>query len=124
MDEDERERRPSVEVEIVSPEIAIATLRGEHDLNSKDELSEALARTSEHHYLLIDLGECAFLDSSVIGLIVVTCQRMWEGDRRLELVIPREAAAIQRVMKIAGLTTFLTIHETRAEALAGMQPSD
>jgi hypothetical protein len=60
----------------------------------------------------------------VIGLIVATCQRMWEQDRRLELVIPRESETIQRVMKIAGLTTFLTIHATRAEALASLQAPD
>jgi anti-anti-sigma factor len=121
MEEQVRERRPAVEVEIVSPEIAIATLRGEHDLNSQPELGDELARASQHHYLLVDLGECAFLDSTVMGLLVVTCQRMWERDRRLELVIPREATDIQRSLMIAGLTTFLTIHETRGEALAGIQ---
>jgi anti-anti-sigma factor len=124
MDEQERNGRPRVEVEIASPEIAIATLRGEHDFDSKAELSDALERGSRHPYLLVDLGECAFVDSTVIGLLVATCERMWERDRRLELVIPREAAAIQRVMKIAGVTTFLTIHATRSDALACMQPSD
>ena len=111
-------------MEIVSPGIAIATLRGEHDLDSQAELARELARASKHHHLLVDLGECAFIDSTVMSLLVVTCQRMWERDRRLELVIPREAATIRRVLKIAGLTTFLTIHETRGEALAGVQSHD
>ena len=79
------------------------------------ELADELARASEHPYLLVDLGECAFIDSTVIGLLVMTCQRMWERDGRLELVIPREATVLRRVLKIAGLTTFLTIHETRDE---------
>jgi anti-anti-sigma factor len=124
MEQHVRDGRPTVEVEIVSPEIAIATLRGEHDRGSQAELGDELARASEHHYLLVDLGECAFVDSTVMGLLVVTCQRMWERDRRLELVIPREAATIRRVLKIAGLTTFLTIHETRGEALADVQSHD
>jgi anti-anti-sigma factor len=114
-------RRPTVEVEIVSPDIGIATLCGEHDLGSKAELAEALARASEHRCLLVDLGECTFLDSTVLALLVATCQRMWEQDRRLELVIPDDASAIRRVITIAGLTTFLTIHEFRAAAIAGMQ---
>jgi anti-anti-sigma factor len=124
MEEQDRNGRPTVEVEMASPDIAIATLRGEHDLGSQAELSDALERASQHPYLLVDLGECAFVDSTVMGLLVVTCQRMWERDRRLELVIPRDAAAIQRVMKIAGLTSFLSIHATRSEALAGMQSSE
>ena len=87
-------------------------------------LSDALARASEHSCLLVDLGACTFLDSTVIGLIVATCQRMWEQDRRLELVIPSEAEPIHRVMKVAGLTTFVTIHATRSEALATLQTEE
>jgi anti-anti-sigma factor len=124
MDENGRGRRPTVEVETVAPDIAIATLRGEHDLATRAELTDALARASGHSRLLVDLGACTFLDSTVIGLIVSTCQRMWERDRRLELVIPPEAETIRRVVKIAGLTTFLTIHATRAEALAVMQAEE
>jgi anti-anti-sigma factor len=124
MDENERGRRPTVEVETVAPDIGIATLRGEHDLATKAALSDALARAGEHSCLLVDLGACTFLDSTVIGLIVATCQRMWERDRRLELVIPREAETIRRVMKVAGLTTFLTIHATRAEAIAAVRAQE
>jgi anti-anti-sigma factor len=119
-----QDARPTVQVEIVAPGIAIATLRGEHDLDSRAELAGELARASEHHHLLVDLGECAFIDSTVMSLLIVTCQRMWERDRRLELVIPAEAEVIQRVLKIAGLTTFLTIHQTREEALACAQAHD
>jgi anti-anti-sigma factor len=122
MEENGRARRPTVEVESVSPDIAVATLRGEHDLSSKAALAEALVCASEHRCLLVDLGECTFLDSTVLALLVATCQRMWEQDRRLELVIPDDASAISRVITVAGLTTFLTIHEDRAAAIAGMQP--
>jgi anti-anti-sigma factor len=121
MEENGRARRPTVEVESVSPDIAVATLRGEHDLSSKAELAGALACASEHRCLLVDLGGCTFLDSTVLALLVATCQRMWERDQRLELVIPEEASAIRRVITIAGLATFLKIHETRAAAIADMQ---
>jgi anti-anti-sigma factor len=121
MEENGRARRTTVDVESVSPDIAIVTLCGEHDLGSRAQLAEALAGASEHCCLLVDLGECTFLDSTVIALLVATCQRMWERDRRLELVVPDDASAIRRVITIAGLTTFLTIHETRAAAIAGVQ---
>jgi len=119
-----RGRRPTVEVESVTSDIGIATLRGEYDLATRAALSDALARASEHSCLLVDLGACTFLDSTVIGLIVATCQRMWERDRRLELVIPPEAEPIHRVMRVAGLATFVTIHATRSEALAILQTDE
>jgi len=124
MDGNERGSRPTVEVESVATDIGIATLRGEHDLTTKEALSQALARASAHSCLLVDLGACTFLDSTVIGLIVATCQRMWEQDRRLELVIPPEAEPIHRVMRVAGLATFVTIHATRSEALAILQTDE
>lgn len=124
MDGNERGSRPTVEVESVATDIGIATLRGEHDLTTKEALSRALARASAHSCLLVDLGACTFLDSTVIGLIVATCQRMWEQDRRLELVIPPEAEPIHRVMRVAGLATFVTIHATRSEALAILQTDE
>ena len=123
MDE-KRGRRPTVEVESVASDIGIATLRGEYDLAARAALSDAVARASEHRCLLVDLVACTFLDSTVIGLIVATCQRMWERDRRLELVIPSEAEPIHRVMKVSGLTTFVTIHATRSEALATLQTEE
>jgi anti-anti-sigma factor len=124
MDGNERGSRPTVEVESVATDIGIATLRGEHDLTTQEALSHALARASAHSCLLVDLGACTFLDSTVIGLIVATCQRMWEQDRRLELVIPPEAEPIHRVMRVAGLATFVTIHATRSEALAILQTDE
>jgi len=122
MDGNERGSRPTVEVESVATDIGIATLRGEHDLTTQEALSHA--RASAHSCLLVDLGACTFLDSTVIGLIVATCQRMWEQDRRLELVIPPEAEPIHRVMRVAGLATFVTIHATRSEALAILQTDE
>jgi anti-anti-sigma factor len=124
MEQHVRDGRPTVDVETASPEIAIATLRGKHDLNSQAELADELARASKYPYLLVDLGECAFLDSTVMGLLVMMSQRMWERDCRLELVIPREATVLRRVLTVAGLTTFLTIHETRDDALAAVQAHD
>jgi anti-anti-sigma factor len=120
MTENDRTRRPTVSLELHGPDVAIATLRGEHDLDSKAELADVLRRASAQRYVLVDLSECTFIDSTVLGLLVVTCQRMWEQDGRLELVIPDETSAVRRVIKVAGLSTFLTIHRTRDEGLAGM----
>jgi anti-anti-sigma factor len=121
MQDDDRTTRPTIRLELHAPDIAVVTLTGEHDLASKADLADVLARASAQRYVLVDLGECTFLDSTVLSLLVLTCQSQWERDGRLELVIPRDTSAIQRVMTIAGLTTFLTIHETREDGLARLE---
>jgi anti-anti-sigma factor len=114
----------AVRLELLAPEIAVVTLTGEHDLSSKEDVGTALARAGAQRQVVVDLSECAFLDSTVLGLLVVTCQRQGERDGRLELVVPADAASIRRTMRIAGLTTFLTIHETREQALAALRAAE
>jgi anti-anti-sigma factor len=98
----------------------IVTLRGEHDLNTRPELGEALARAGEESSVLVDLSECEFIDSTVIGALVVAFQTVTERGRRFELAIPADAKAVQRVARVAGLATFLTIHGTREAGLASI----
>jgi anti-anti-sigma factor len=129
MESDEGERRATpvdgpvpgaVTLERHSPGVAVVTLRGEHDLATRAEISATLARVGDEADVLVDLSECSFIDSSVIGALVVAFQTLAEQGRRLELAIPPEAAAIQRVAKVAGLTTFFAIHETRSAGLASI----
>jgi anti-anti-sigma factor len=110
----------SVTLERHSPAVAIVTLRGEHDLSTRAEISATLARAGDEAGVLVDLSECSFIDSSVIGALVLAFQTLADQGRRFELVIPAEAAVIKRVAKVAGLTTFLTIHETRDAGLASI----
>jgi anti-anti-sigma factor len=130
METDEPERTPphasrdepgSVEVEPHGPNVVVVTLRGEHDLNSKQVLREALASAGADANVLVDLSECSFIDSTIIGVLVQAFQAQAERGRRLELAIPPAAHAVQRVVTIAGLTTFLSMHETRSAGLASMQ---
>ena len=127
---DKSERTPppergTVEVEIhPQPGVAVVAVRGEHDLRTKAELAEALERASAHPHVLVDLSECSFMDSSVIGALFVASKRLEERDGRLELVIPPEAHMLQRVANIAGLAGSLPIHETRSAALASIQPKE
>jgi anti-sigma B factor antagonist len=111
----------TVEVEPHAPGVVIVSLRGEHDLNSKQVLTEVLASASAGADVLVDLSECTFMDSTVIGVLVLAFRAQSERGRRLELAIPPAAHAVQRVATIAGLTTFLPIHETRSAGLASIQ---
>ncbi len=129
MKSDEAERRAApvdgpvpgtVALERHAPGVAIVTLRGEHDLSTRAEINATLARVGGEADVLVDLSECSFIDSSVIGALVAAFQTFAERGRRLELAIPSEAVTIQRVAKVAGLATFLAIHETREAGLASI----
>jgi anti-anti-sigma factor len=126
MDRDEAARRQApaggpvpgtVALERIAPAVAIVTLCGEHDLTTRAAIADALERAGDESNVLVDLSECSFIDSTVIGVLVLAFQSFSEQGRRLELAIPPGAAAIQRVAKVAGLTTFLSIHETRSAGL-------
>jgi anti-anti-sigma factor len=121
MDDNVGARRPTVSCELHAADTAIVTLVGEHDLKSKVELGAALENASAQRFVLVDLSACTFIDSTVLALIVATCQRVWERDGQVELVIPSRAAEVHRILNLAGLTTFLTIRETRDEALASLR---
>ena len=112
-----RPRPGTVSLERPAAGVVIVTLGGEHDLNTRPQLGEALARAGDAIGVLVDLTDCAFIDSTVIGVLVVAFQTAAESGRRFELTIPEDARAIRRVATVAGLTTFMTIHGTRAAGL-------
>jgi anti-anti-sigma factor len=111
---------PAVEVTTERGAVVV-TLRGEHDLDSRPAVAAALERAGERADVLVDLTECGFLDSTIIGVLVAAFQARTERGERLELVVPPDAPAIHRVVQIAGLPTFMAIHETRAAGLAGFR---
>jgi anti-anti-sigma factor len=113
---------PAVEVEFPEPGIAFVKLRGEHDLATKQPLTEALASAGAHPHVLVDLSECTFLDSSVVAAFIATHRDLSERGGRLGLVIPPHASAVQRVAQITALADILPIHETPTAAVASFRP--
>jgi anti-anti-sigma factor len=111
---------PAVELSAESPGAVVVSLRGEHDLNSRAAVAAAVERACEGADVLVDLTHCAFIDSTVIGVLVATLQSQSERGRRLELVVPADAHAIRRVAEVAGLATFMPVHETRADGIASI----
>jgi anti-anti-sigma factor len=112
---------PAVQVTTDAPGAVVVTLRGEHDLGSRAAVADALARAGERANVLVDLSECSFIDSTIIGVLLAAFQAQSERGARLELTIPPEAQPIHRVAQIAGLPTFMVIHETRIAGLASIR---
>ena len=102
----------SIEVDFaptgVSPYAAVVKLSGEHDMATRDELNAALAPL--YGDVLLDLSECEFVDSSVIGLVLRKSQELTRDGHRIELVVA-SGSNVERALEIVDIRQFLTIHD-------------
>jgi anti-anti-sigma factor len=93
------------------PYAAVVVLRGEHDLATRDAIAAALDPLEGD--VLVDLGECTFIDSSVIGMLLASANRLRGAGHRLELVVPAGNDPIVRVLEIVDIASLVTVHERR-----------
>jgi anti-anti-sigma factor len=113
-------RHNSVEIRIHSAAVCIVTLRGEHDVDSRETVTLALAAARDYANILVDLSACTFIDSSVITTLLEASKRARQADRALELVVPTEANTVRRTLEIANVQGMLPFNETATEGLASM----
>jgi anti-anti-sigma factor len=112
---------PAVEVDLSLPGVAFVTLHGEHDLSSKQHISQAVAQAGARRDVFVDLSECTFMDSTVIASFFRARTQLELRNRRLELIIPPTAIAVRRVAEVTVLNAILRIHESRDAALASLR---
>jgi anti-anti-sigma factor len=110
----------TIDVQIHSPSASVVTLRGEHDLDSRPGVMLALAAASDRRNVLVDFTECAFIDSSIIGALLLAAKQLQVRGGTLELVIPPDARAVRRVLEITGVQDVLPSHATRAAGIASV----
>jgi anti-anti-sigma factor len=108
-------QRPAVDIEPY-PEsapayAAVVKLRGEHDMATSDAIRDAIRAIFGG--VLVDLSECEFIDSAVIGVLLHASNERTREGQRLELVVPTANARMSRTIEVAGVRAILTVHETR-----------
>jgi anti-anti-sigma factor len=96
-----------------SPFSAVVKLWGEHDLGTSDELHAALAPL--YGDLLVDLTECEFVDSTVIGLVLRKYQELKRDGHRMELVV-EPGSPVGRALEIVDIRQFVTVRERISSA--------
>jgi anti-anti-sigma factor len=111
-------RPEGVRAEILSPELAIVSLIGEHDIGGYDALRDALEAASASRNVLVDLARCSFIDSTVITLLLIAQRRLTAVEGRLELFIPHEQTAVTRLAAMTHLDDFIAVHTSRTLAYA------
>jgi anti-sigma B factor antagonist len=113
--------RPAIEVEALTDEVRIVHLRGEHDLSTKIELAVALAAASERPHVLVDLSDCTFIDSTAIALLIAAHRQQNMRNQRFELILPKGAKTVERILTLTRVASIITVHETRGAALGNLQ---
>jgi anti-anti-sigma factor len=108
----------AVQVEFHAPRApgyaAVVSLLGEHDLATSDAIGGALEPLLGN--VLVDLSDCEFLDSTVIGLLLRQSERLKRDGHQLEVLLPASSETVGRVFDIAGLRSLLTVRDTVADA--------
>ena len=102
-----------ISVERDEADIAVLTVRGEHDLNTAAQLRERLeALIGERRAVVVDLSPATFVDSSILGVILEARRIAEQAGRGYAVAHAEGAPAVTRVLEITGLRGELPVHES------------
>ena len=92
----------------VDESATVVQVQGELDIDSSDALRDALeaAEGSVSHILRLDASGVTFLDSTALGVILASAQRMEERGARFELVCT--SPSIRRILDMTLISR--TVH--------------
>jgi anti-anti-sigma factor len=91
---------------------------GELDLAVAGQLADALERAAtERDEVMIDLGDCEFIDSTGIAAIVKAYRRAHERGGRV--AVYGASAQVRRILAVTGLTENGLVFDALPEALDG-----
>ena len=102
---DSREAPISV-VERASNGVTVVRLRGEHDLNSRDALTGVL--DAQDGDLVVELRECEFIDSTIIGVLLAQARRRENAGARFEVIAATDGT-VARILEIVNADAVLTM---------------
>ena len=117
----------AVQNEALEENVHVFSVQGELDLNTAPELEkpleDALANAGDAS-VVIDLSRCEFIDSTGIALIVRAWQRIdsdadGEGEGRLVLCCSNDQ--VERLLKITGVESSISMFGDRQDALAELR---
>jgi anti-anti-sigma factor len=104
-----------------SDSVAIVSLVGEHDLGEHDQIKGAFARAAvTARNVMVDLTECAFIDSTVIALLLGAQSSIAQNGGRMAVALPVEPNAVTRLAELVRMGDLLPTYGTREAALASI----
>ena len=98
---------------------AVLRIAGEVDLYSAPQLRERVIQLLADgiRYIVADLREVDFLDSTGLGALVGSLKRLREQDGSLNLVT--STGRIPQLFRLTGLVRVFTLHQSIPETIAG-----
>lgn len=94
----------------------VLVLAGELDVASSGALEAALARLDESRPVIIDLQALTFVDSTGLGVLVHSHQRLQDAGGRLVLI--KGGGQVERLLEITGVAGHLRVVSSLDRALA------
>ena len=107
---------PLVVIRDSRPDAEVLHLFGDADIATSGELEKAIDDIDTPSPIIVDLTECAFIDTTVITILVRAAKRLG-GSSRFRLVVAPHSH-IDRVLGIVQLQTFTSVTHSVEEALA------
>ena len=111
-----------MKTEQLSESAYVVSLAGEVDLYTapefKQQLLEVIAQGGRQ--VVVDFTDATFIDSTTLGVLVGGVKRLRAKDGELSLVCSDRNIA--KIFEITGLDRVFSIHETRDEAVAALEP--
>lgn len=112
------EKEYSGDIVILTVNLSRATVKEAHEFRKfiDDEISKKKLK------IIIDLSPCDFLDSTFIGVLVVTLKKLADIGGELRIIEPPSIA--HTILTVTGTLNIFNTHKTKSEAIMSlMDPS-
>jgi anti-anti-sigma factor len=90
---------------------ANVALPGEHEAYSADKLARSLAGLIDECVpVVVDLRQATFIDSTVVGVLIVASRRAREAGLRFEVLLGEETGwPVRRLLAVTGLSSEIDV---------------
>lgn len=100
---------------------SVVELTGEHDLSTVVPIRERIdTELRRGGVVIVDLSTTAFIDSSILGVILESRDAAREAGRRFAVAMEGGRDAVRRVLEVTGLLDELPVYPTLDAAKAAL----
>jgi anti-anti-sigma factor len=103
-------QRPRIDVTLdTGGYAAVVALRGEHDVATSEAVRVALEPL--RGAVLVDLGACEFIDSTIIETLLGYGQQLAAKGHRLELLLPPPRSVVARALELINIREAVQVRD-------------
>ena len=105
------EREYRGDIVIITVNVSRATVKEAHDFKKFVDFEIKKKKLK----IIVDLSPCDFIDSTFIGVLVVTLKKLADMGGELRLIEPPSIA--HTILKVTGTLNVFNMHKTKSEAI-------